>query len=162
MPRFPLRMNKVYQFLLLFSLLLLTFFGFFSLQTRIELRNKEENTLSLSKREKMSYGEGEYNKALLLWKKTDEELFNKIMSASASTNEIILLRQYKYLMEEITRHIQEINRIEPPAAHTLIHEKLIELNEYAYQTCLFYFKDIKKSQFYFKRYVLTYYGLYRP
>jgi hypothetical protein len=155
-------MNKVFQFLLLFSLLLLTFFGFLSLQTRINLRNKEENTLSLSKREKKSYGEGEYYKALLLWKNTDEGFFNKIMSASVSTNEIILLRQYKYLMEEIAKHVQELNLIDPPVAQKLTHEKLIILNEYAYQTCLFYFKDVKKSQFYFKKYVLTYYRLYRP
>lgn len=126
------------------------------------MSNKEENTLSLSKGEKKSYGEGEYYKALLLWKNTDEGLFNKIMSASTGSNEIILLRQYKYLMEEIAEHIKALNLIEPPATQKLTHEKLIVLNEYAYQTCLFYFKDVKKSQFYFKKYVLMYYRLYRP
>ena len=155
-------MNKVFQFLLLFSLLLLTFFGFLSLQTRVELKNKQENALSLSKNEKKSYGEGEYNKALLLWKKADEEFFQKIMSASNGSNEIILLRQYKYLMEEIAEHIKVLTLIEPPATQKLTHENLITLNEYAYKACLFYFKDLKMSQLYFKKYVTAYYRLYRP
>lgn len=155
-------MNKAFQYILIFSLLLLTFFGFLSLQTRVELQNKQEKALTLSKGEKKSYGEGEYYKVLLLWKNTDEALFNKIMSASTSTNEIILLRQYKYLMEEITEHIKELHLIEPPATKKLTHEEIINLNEYAYKTCLFYFKDIKMSQLYFKKYVTTYYRLYRP
>ena len=84
------------------------------------------------------------------------------MSASVGTNEIILLRQYKYLMEEITKHINELSLIEPPAAQKVTHKELIILNEYAYKTCLFYFKDTRTSQLYFKRYVTTYYRLYRP
>jgi len=162
LPRIPLYMNKVFQFLLLFCLVLLTFFGFLSIHIKVDLKNKEENALSQSKKEKQCYGEGEYYKALLLWKNEDEELFKKIMSASAGANEIILLRQYKYLMEEITEHIQTLHLIEPPASQKTTHEELITLNEYAYKTCLFYFKDVKMSQLYFKKYVTTYFRLYRP
>ena len=84
------------------------------------------------------------------------------MKASATTNEIQLLREYKLLLEESRKRLKEIDEVDPPAAFQSIHLRILDLQQYAYQTCLYYFQDFQKSQQYFRKYVTLFYRLYPP
>lgn len=140
------------------ALSLISLFGLTTLHTKIEMQRMKENPLHQEK--KISYGEGEYNKVLSSWKQIDQMFFDRIMSAASYHNEIALLREYKTLVNELEKHRQEINHIEPPVNQSELHHQLIQMNEYAYLSCLYYWQDSKKSQYYFKKYVAAYYQNY--
>ena len=151
-------MNKVMFYSLIIGLSLIGLFGLTTMQTKIELQRMKENPLRQEK--KISYGEGEYKKALSSWMQKDQIFFDRIMRAASYHNEIALIREYKTLVNELERHRQEINHIEPPANQSEMHHQLIQMNEYAYLSCLYYWQDTQKSHYYFKKYVSAYYQNY--
>lgn len=125
----------------------------------IEMRELKEVKLNDADK-KISYGEGEYNKMLFKWSQTDRLIFDRIMKATTYTSEILLLREYKNILEELDTHRHEINHIEPPLGMQEKHQQLVSMNELAYLSCLYYFKDSQKSHYYFKKYISAYYQLY--
>lgn len=151
-------MNKILFYGLLIGLVITSMIGLNSLQTKIAVQRMKENPLPQEK--KISYGEGEYNKILSSWMEKDRFFFDRIIRAASYLNEIALLREYKTLLKEIDTHRQEIIQIEPPSIQSEMHRQLIQMNDYAYLSCLYYWQNSQKSLYYFKKYVSAYYQIY--
>lgn len=154
--------NNLAQAFLIISMVIIAMIGFVSVHTKLALMSMNSQIVLDKQLQKRSYGEGEYAKILLRWQQKDTDLFHRIMKASATTNEIQLLREYKLLLEESRKRLKEIDEIDPPAAFQGIHLRILDLQQYAYQTCLYYFQDFQKSQQYFRKYVTLFYRLYPP